>query len=88
MQPLLHIILSDAAAKAVCWTLVHSTWEGIAAALLAGAIILSTRKRAAALRYNLLTGVLVLFVLGAGCTFYYELSRPGHLPRKNFLGFI
>ena len=77
MQPFLHIILSDGAAKAVCWTLVHSIWEGIAAALLAGAIILSTRKQAAALRYNLLTGVLVLFVLGAGSTFYYELSRPG-----------
>ena len=53
MQPsLLHIVLSDGAAKAVCWTLVHSTWEGIAAALLAGLIILSTRKRTAAFRYN------------------------------------
>src|SRR5580704_14938441 len=78
MQPsLLHIVLSDGAAKAVCWTLVHSTWEGIAAALLAGAIILSTRKHAAALRYNLLTANLLLFLLGAGFTFYYELSRSG-----------
>jgi bla regulator protein BlaR1 len=73
---LLHIILSDSAAKAVCWTLVHSTWEGVAAALLAGVIILGTRTRAAALRYNLLTADLLLFLLGAGFTFYYELSRP------------
>src|SRR5262249_28093902 len=75
MQPLLHIILSDGAAKAVCWTLVHSTWQGIAAALLAGAIILTTRKHTAALRYNLLTGVLLLFLLGAGFTFCYQMSR-------------
>src|ERR1700761_2797421 len=79
MQPsILHIILSDGAAKAVCWTLVHSTWEGIAAALLAALIILSTRKRAATLRYNLLTADLLLFLLGAGFTFCYELSRSGH----------
>ena len=86
MQPsLLHIVLSDGAAKAVCWTLVHSTWEGVAAALLAALIILTTRKRAAALRYNLLTGALLLFLVGAGITFYYELSRIGHttLDRKS-----
>src|ERR1700761_8991457 len=78
MQPsLLHIVLSDGAAKAVCWTLVHSTWEGIAAALLAGVIILITRKRPAAFRYNLLMANLVLFLLAAMGTFKYELSRAG-----------
>ncbi|HVV70648.1 MAG TPA: hypothetical protein VHI52_03975, partial [Verrucomicrobiae bacterium] len=75
MQPILHIILSDGAAKAVCWTLVHSIWQGIAAALVAGTIILCTRKRAAALRYNLLTAVLLLFVSGTAFTFCNELSR-------------
>ena len=32
----LNIFLSDATAKAVCWTLVHSVWQGILAALVAG----------------------------------------------------
>jgi hypothetical protein len=30
--PLIDILLSDAAARAICWTLVHSLWQGILAA--------------------------------------------------------
>jgi beta-lactamase regulating signal transducer with metallopeptidase domain len=74
MALLLDIFLSDESAKAVCWTLVHSVWEGTLAALAAGVIILATRKRPAALRYNLLTLVMAGFVFLAGATLFYELS--------------
>src|ERR1700753_1547463 len=71
------IFLSDEAAKAVCWTLVHSIWEGAAASLAAGAVILSTRKQSAAIRYTLLSAVLVVFILGAAATFIYQFkSHP------------
>jgi len=74
----LHIFLSDGTARAICWTLLHSLWEGVLAALLAGLIILCTRKQPAALRYNLLTADLLLFLLVAGTTFFYELRQGDH----------
>jgi len=72
-QSFMDILLTDAAVKAVCWTLVHSLWQGLLAALFAGAVILTTRKSAAVLRYNLLTVDLVLFLVAAVGTFSYEL---------------
>ncbi len=63
--------------EAVCWTLVHSLWQGLIAALVAGAVILTTRKSAAVLRYNLLTADLVLFLLAAVGTCSYELRADG-----------
>src|ERR1700679_1918978 len=72
-QSFMDILLTDAVAKAVCWTLVHSLWQGLLAALVAGAVILTTRKSAAVLRYNLLTADLVLFLVAAVGTFSCEL---------------
>src|ERR1700729_588511 len=79
MQPLfMNIFLSDAAAKAVCWTLFHSLWEGLLAAVLAGLIIACTRKLPAALRYNLLAADLLLFLVIAAATFSYEYNQNNH----------
>lgn len=71
------IFLSDAAARAICWTLIHSLWQGILIAGLAGLIIYGTRKLPAALRYNLLAADLLLFLLVAGMTFGYEIRQEG-----------
>lgn len=68
------ILLSNEAARAVCWTLVHSLWEGMLAAALAGVVIGCTRRLPAALRYNLLAADLLLFLLVAGATFSYEIG--------------
>ena len=76
-QSFIDILLTDAAVKAVCWTLVHSIWQGLLAAFFAGAVILTTRKSAAALRYNLLTADLVIFLAAAVATFSYELRQGG-----------
>src|SRR5687768_17260396 len=65
---------TDKIMHAVCWMLVHSLWQGMLLALVAGAIILRTRKSAAAVRYNLLTGALLLFVTGITVTFIRQLS--------------
>lgn len=75
-----NIFLSETMARAICWTLIHSLWQGILIAALAGIIIYGTRKLPAALRYNLLAADLLLFLLLAGITFSYELHRqdPGH----------
>jgi bla regulator protein BlaR1 len=73
--PLIDILLSDAVARAICWTLVHSLWQGILAAALAGVVIGCTRRLPAVLRYNLLVADGLLFLLAAGITFYYEMGQ-------------
>jgi beta-lactamase regulating signal transducer with metallopeptidase domain len=59
--------------RTVCWTLIHSLWQGLLAAILAGIIIIGTRKAAARLRYNLLTAVFILFLGGSVITFFTQL---------------
>ncbi|WP_316832674.1 M56 family metallopeptidase [Pedobacter aquatilis] len=56
-------------------TLFHSLWMGVVLALVVALILLLTRKTSAALRYNLLTGSLCLFVLASGLVFYNALNH-------------
>lgn len=69
------MVLNDMFLKAISWTLVHSLWQGLIAALLAGLAIFFTQKSKAALRYNLLTGIFLLFLLASGFTFYSQMQR-------------
>jgi len=62
--------------SALFWTLVHSLWQGLALAILTGLVILFTRRSAPVWRYNILLGVLCLFIAGAGTTFFLELRVP------------
>ncbi|HEY8971228.1 MAG TPA: M56 family metallopeptidase, partial [Puia sp.] len=62
--------------RALFWTLVHSLWQGLALAILTGLVILFTRRSAPVWRYNILLGVLCLFIAGAGTTFFLELRVP------------
>jgi len=64
--------ISDSNVKAICWTLIHSLWIGLAIALLAGLVINVTRRRGAAVRYRLLCSILVLFVLSVSVAYYIE----------------
>lgn len=47
----------------------HSLWIGAAAALLAAAVIVCTRRSRPEIRYNLLTGLLLLFIVGTAAAF-------------------
>lgn len=58
--------------KAVSWTLVHSVWQGLILAVVAGLVILFTKKSSAALRYNWLSGLFLAFIVVVGFTFNYE----------------
>lgn len=62
--------------QAVCRTLLHSLWQGLLLAILAGLILVSTRKSRPALRYNLLALSLLFFILASGFTFFTILSSP------------
>ncbi|MDF2189593.1 M56 family metallopeptidase [Paraflavitalea sp. CAU 1676] len=69
--------------KAICWTLVHSLWQGLILAAVAGLFVLLTRKRTAALRYNLLATLFMAFMVVVGVTFLKEMNdspASGALP--------
>ena len=59
---------------AIYTTLLHSLWMGLILATLTSAIIISTRRQTASLRYNLLTASLIIFVLSIGFVFYKNLN--------------
>lgn len=58
--------------KAISWTLLHSLWQGLILAIFAGLVILFTKKAKANLRYSILAGLFLAFMMGVGFTFNYE----------------
>ncbi|HEV3324356.1 MAG TPA: M56 family metallopeptidase [Puia sp.] len=61
--------------QAICWMLIHSLWQGLLLAVAAGGVIFCTKRSAAAVRYQLLCGLFLLFLAAGGLTFFYELYR-------------
>jgi bla regulator protein blaR1 len=61
--------------QALCWTLIHSLWQGLILAIVTAAVVTSTRRSSPALRYNLLTSLLFLFVGMCCYTFWYEIDQ-------------
>lgn len=70
--------ITDAFLKALCWTFIHSLWQGVVAAVIAGIIIGCTRKAKASLRYNLLVILFTSLLLIIGISFFLQLSRFNH----------
>ena len=64
--------VSPALTRAVCWTLLHSIWQGLIAAAVAGLIIIATRRSKAVWRYNLLSIVFVALLVASAVTFFNE----------------
>jgi len=60
--------------NAIFLTLLHSLWMGLVLALATGVVITATKKSTAAMRYNLLTAFLFMFVVGIGFAFYQSLT--------------
>src|SRR5918996_406771 len=68
---------SNGVLQAVCWTLIHSFWQGLIAAVIAALIVTFTKRSAASVRYNLLIAVLFLFVLSISITATRQLLSGG-----------
>jgi beta-lactamase regulating signal transducer with metallopeptidase domain len=66
--------LPDNVVRAICWTLIHSLWQGLILAALAGLLVLFTRKSVAAFRYNMLATLFFVFMGVVTFTFLYELN--------------
>jgi bla regulator protein blaR1 len=68
--------IPDTILRAACWSLLHSLWQGLIFAVVAGVIMVLTKKATSTLRYNLLCGLMALFLVASGYTFYRELHLP------------
>ncbi|WP_285008818.1 M56 family metallopeptidase [Pedobacter faecalis] len=62
-------------AKAICATLIHSLWQGLAVALVAAVTVVLTKKASAALRYKLLIVCFSAFIIAVLMTFNVQLSK-------------
>ena len=78
--------IPDTILRALCWTLLHSLWQGLLFAGAAGVVLVLTRKSTAALRYNLLCGGLFVFLVVSGFTFYRELGAASAVPTGRAMG--
>jgi bla regulator protein BlaR1 len=61
--------------QALNWTLVHSLWQGMILSVIAGIIVFVTKKSSPSLRYNLLTGFLLVFMIAIAATFGNQISK-------------
>ncbi|MEP7229820.1 MAG: M56 family metallopeptidase [Ginsengibacter sp.] len=68
-------IITKELVQTISWTLIHSIWQGILLSLLAAAIILFTKRNSAALRYNLLAGGLLAFVIAVSATLFLQIQK-------------
>src|SRR5437868_14493248 len=58
---------------ALCWTLIHSLWQGLLLAIVIGGVMIATRRSHARKRYGLLTLLFFLFMIVTLITFVREL---------------
>lgn len=75
LPAIIYTNLTDQLMGALCSMLMHSLWQGLLLAATGGLIVTLTKKVSPTVRYNLLTGVLLLFVLGAVVTFVVQLNQ-------------
>lgn len=72
---LVNEIFSGKLVQALCWMLVNSMWMGLLLAVIAGFIVLYTKNKTAVLRYNLLSGALLLFTVASMIVFVLQLDE-------------
>jgi len=63
--------------QAICWTLLHSLWQGLLLAIVTGVVMVLSKKSGSALRYKLLSTIFIAFVAITGFTFYKQLQAAG-----------
>ena len=64
--------------QAICWMLIHSLWQGLLLTILTGIVLVYTKKAAATVRYNLLSGLYFLFLAGCALTLILEWYSSGN----------
>jgi len=68
----MHLIFLNNLFRTLSWSFIHSLWQGLILTILAGLIMLITRRSKASLRYGFLCVLLFLFLAGVAFTFIIE----------------
>lgn len=68
-------MLSDQIKQAICWTLIHSLWQGLLLAVIAGAVIMASRKSGPVIRYHILSLIFFLFITASCTTFIIQYQK-------------
>jgi len=58
--------------RALCWTLLHSLWQGLILAVVAGIVMVVTKRARSATRYTALSLLVLAFLAVSTCTFIRE----------------
>jgi bla regulator protein BlaR1 len=66
------MIFLDNLLRTLSWTFVHSLWQGLIMTIVAGLVMLITKRSVASLRYALLCTLFFLFIGGVTLTFLVE----------------
>ena len=66
--------ITDQAASAICWTLIHSLWQALFLMMAAAVVMRLTVKSRPAVRYNILSIQFLLFIIVSVITFFREWS--------------
>ncbi len=59
--------------QAICWTLLHSLWQGLLLAVVTGIVMVLSKRSSSSARYNLLSVLFVLFIVTTAFTFKREM---------------
>src|ERR1700722_3353411 len=62
--------------RALCWTLLHSLWQGLILAIIAGVVMLLTRRASSSTRYSILGVLIIGFLAVSGYTFVRQFQTP------------
>lgn len=68
----MHATFLDNLLRTMSWTFIHSLWQGLILTILAGMVMLGTKKLGASVRYVLLCSLFFLFLGSAAITFLVE----------------
>jgi beta-lactamase regulating signal transducer with metallopeptidase domain len=71
---------TDYLVNALCDTLIHSLWQGVLLAALAGIIVVCTRRSSPVRRYNLLMTALVIFACTVAFSLIHEVRQEKTTP--------
>ncbi|HEV2355883.1 MAG TPA: M56 family metallopeptidase [Puia sp.] len=58
--------------RALCWTLLHSLWQGFILAIVAGIVMVLTKRARSTTRYTALSLLVLAFLVVSACTFIRE----------------
>ncbi|MDP4258154.1 MAG: M56 family metallopeptidase [Bacteroidota bacterium] len=71
-------LLPERLINALCWTLVHSLWQGLALTILTGILILFMRRSGARIRYAVFSAAFLLFLATACGTFAWQWNKQAN----------